>query len=164
MVCGRDARCVTQDAQAGPAQGVARRAVEASRHLRAAPDAVFALLVAVQSAHAWRGVVRWEPLSNGALAAGSRIEETRNVLGKPRSSVLVVEAFERPRRLVLRREDGSRLEFRLEAEGGGTRVTLRDAGLEGFAAGLLAPFRRRARRARLESQLAALEAQAGRRR
>lgn len=131
--------------------------VEAATVVRGAPEAVFAHLVSVQTVGAWMGVVQWELLTRPPLAKGARIEETRNVLGKPRTSVLTVERLDPPRALELSRDDGTRLAFMVEPDEAGARVSCRmTPPTSGLTAWLAAPWRRRVAQSRLRSQLAAL--------
>lgn len=114
---------------------------ETTRYFTARPEAVFDGLTDLAGAPAWMpGFVGMEPLTEGALAAGSRWRETRRASNRVSTEEFEVTHFDPPAALAVR-VDGSkgtsgRGEFRFRydltpAAGGGTSVRLRGE-LEGL--------------------------------
>lgn len=109
--------------------------------LPASPERAFQGLTNLENAHAWMpGLIRVERLSGTDAGVGSRWRETRKMYGTEATEEFEVIAFEPPSRFWLR-VDGSKgssgsgiytFDYRLSAEGGGTRVVL-DASIGGVS-------------------------------
>lgn len=73
------------------------------------------------------GVTRWQPLGRRRTGVGARFEVEMRTLGFPMGNVLVLDAWERPRRIGWHSESGlveQRGGWRFEAGPGGVEVTL----------------------------------------
>ena len=110
-----------------------------------APEDVFAYLADVANLTEWQsGVHSAEIEGGGAATAGSRVVESRTMLGKEMTTTLEIVDFEPPRLFTLRALDGPALltvRHELEPSGGGTDLRVVVEGevkhLPGFAAGLM---------------------------
>jgi carbon monoxide dehydrogenase subunit G len=107
------------------------------------PEDVFAYLCDVSNLPRWQaGVQAAEVVGGGPAAAGSRIAESRRLLGRELRTTLEVVDHERPRLFSLRALDSPvpfAVRHELEPSAGGTRLTVVAEGeVPGFAAGLLA--------------------------
>jgi uncharacterized membrane protein len=92
------------------------------------PQAVFDWVADYQHvAEVLEGVSRWEPLQRETRGRGARFNVAMSALGLPLESVLVLDAWEEPRRIGWRSvsgliEQSGRWQF--EPNGEGTRVSL----------------------------------------
>jgi carbon monoxide dehydrogenase subunit G len=112
---------------------------ELSVEIARTPEEVFDYLTDVSNLHTWQSGV------HSARREGSRILESRHLLGRELQTTLEIEDEERPRLFTLRAVNSPvpfSVRHELEAKDGGTllRVTGEgDAGmLPGFAAGIMA--------------------------
>jgi carbon monoxide dehydrogenase subunit G len=104
------------------------------------PEEVFDYLTEVEN------LPRWQSGVHSARREGSRIEESRHLLGRELHTTLEIEEEERPRAFAIRALDSPvpfTVRHTLEPNGaGGTKLTVvgeGDAGLlPGFAAGIMA--------------------------
>jgi carbon monoxide dehydrogenase subunit G len=108
------------------------------------PEEVFAYLTDVANLPVWQSGVHSAELE-GELHAGSRIRESRHMLGRELTTTLEIEEYVPSQLFTLRALDGPiafSVRHELEPSGGGTRLTVTgegDAGLlPGFAAGVMA--------------------------
>ena len=108
------------------------------------PEDVFAYLTDPANLPVWQSGVHSAELE-GEPAAGSRIRESRHMLGRELHTTLEIDDEERPRLFTLRALDSPvpfTVRHELEPDGDGTRLTVigeGDAGLlPGFAAGIMA--------------------------
>ena len=100
------------------------------------PEDVFSYLTDVSNLPAWQSGVK------AATLHGSRIEESRSLLGRELHTTLEIVEQEAPRVFTLRALDGPvrfTVRHELEPADGGTRLTVVGEGeVPGFAAGLVA--------------------------
>jgi carbon monoxide dehydrogenase subunit G len=103
------------------------------------PEEVYAYLTDVSNLPEWQSGV------HAARRAGTKIHESRHMLGRELHTTLEVEEEEPPRLFVLRALDSPvpvTVRHELQPSGGGTKLTVvgeGDAGLlPGFAAGIMA--------------------------
>jgi carbon monoxide dehydrogenase subunit G len=108
------------------------------------PEDVFAYLTDVDNLPVWQSGVHSAELE-GEPQAGSRILESRHMLGREMRTTLEIEEYEPARLFTLRALDGPipfSVRHELEPSGGGTRLTVIGEGdtgiLPGFAAGIMA--------------------------
>jgi hypothetical protein len=103
--------------------------IEVSASIDAAPHIVFGVMTGVERwPHFLRGIERVELLTPGPLAVGSRFRETRKMYGREAAEEMSVALLDPPRRMDLTAENhGARYLaiHDLQAEGNGTRLTLR---------------------------------------
>ena len=118
----------------------AELAVEIAR----TPEEVFDYLTDVTNLPSWQSGVHSATLE-GEPGAGTRIRESRHLLGRELQTTLEIEEYERPRLFTLRALNSPvpfTVRHLLEPNGGGTLLTVLgegDAGmLPGFAAGIMA--------------------------
>ena len=118
----------------------AELAVEIAR----TPEEVFDYLTDVTNLPSWQSGVHSATLE-GERGAGTRIRESRHLLGRELQTTLEIEEYERPRLFTLRALNSPvpfTVRHLLEPNGGGTLLTVLgegDAGmLPGFAAGIMA--------------------------
>jgi carbon monoxide dehydrogenase subunit G len=100
--------------------------IELTVEIARTPEEVFALLSDVERLPEWQ-TSAVEAHTEGPLAQGSRITETRRLLGREVDSELEVVAYEPPKRLTLRSLGGPvrfTVDHELVAQDGGTRLTL----------------------------------------
>lgn len=105
------------------------------------PEEVFDFFVDFAQASRWRSFVRtMVPLDTGPVRVGSRIHVTMDLMGEEHAFDLVVLAMERPalwRHRTSETDFFGHIEYRFEADEGGTRVTMtveaRPVGLYGWA-------------------------------
>jgi carbon monoxide dehydrogenase subunit G len=106
--------------------------IEHSVSVARPPDAVFAFLADPANLPAWQGSCVEARAEDGLpIALGSRIAETRSLLGRRAEQVLEVTELEPPRLLELETVSGPvdfTVRHELAAEGDGTRVTIVAAG------------------------------------
>ena len=103
-------------------------------------DEVFAYLTDVQRLPEWQSSVTWvQPPES--MAAGARVEELREFMGRRAKSTLEVDAYEPPARFALRAVEGPvryDVDHRLQDVGGRTRMavvgTAKVPGMLSFAA------------------------------
>ena len=112
---------------------------ELSIEIARTPEEVFAYLTDVANLPKWQSGV------HAARREGSRIHESRHMLGRELHTTLEIDEEERPRLFALRTLDSPvpfTVRHELERSGDGTRLTVvgeGDAGmLPGFAAGIMA--------------------------
>ena len=108
------------------------------------PEDVFAYLTDVSNLPSWQSGVHSAALE-GPAAAGTRINESRHMLGRELQTTLEIEEYEPPRIFTLRALNSPvpfTVRHELEPNAGGTRLHVvgeGDAGLlPGFAAGIMA--------------------------
>lgn len=142
------------------------REFEASTRIAVSPDSAFDFVADYRNVGAvLEGVTRWEPLDlRDNQRSGARYDVEMRTFGVPLANRLVLDAWERPRRIGWRSESGliaQRGGWRFDPVGdGGTRVTLRIAYEPPLSAvgNLLAGRADRLVRRRLERALASMKA------
>ena len=117
---------------------------EVSVEIARTPEDVFDYLTDVSNLPAWQSGVHSASL-DGEPGVGTRILESRHMLGRELRTTLEIEGYERPRLFTLRALDSPvpfTVRHELAEHGTGTRLTVLgegDAGmLPGFAAGIMA--------------------------
>jgi carbon monoxide dehydrogenase subunit G len=108
------------------------------------PTEVFDYLTDVSNLPRWQSGVRGAELE-GEPAPGTKLRESRHMLGRELRTTLEIEEYERPRLFSLRALDSPvpfSVRHVLEPDGEGTRLTVTGEGdtglLPGFAAGIMA--------------------------
>lgn len=96
-------------------------------HIERPPERVWAYMMDFSKASRWRNLVRSvDVVSPGPVRQGSQLNVTFDILGKVRTVVSDVWAFEEPRRFGVTNTESNitgRFEYRLEPDAAGTRVT-----------------------------------------
>jgi hypothetical protein len=96
-------------------------------HIDRAPERVWAYMMDFSKASRWRNLVRSiDVVSPGPVREGSQLKVTFDVLGRVRTVVSDVWAFEETRRFGVSNTESNvtgRFEYLLEPDAGGTRVT-----------------------------------------
>ncbi len=121
-------------------------------------EQVFAYLTDPAQLHEWQQTSEVEVLTDGPVGAGTRISETRELLGRKLTQVVEVVQYEPPRRFALRIVEGPVKvdgEHDLEEREGGTRIHV---GAQGPAPRLAGAFMKPALERQLRGHYARLKA------
>jgi uncharacterized protein YndB with AHSA1/START domain len=102
------------------------RAFAYETHIDRSPEEVFAFMMDFSRAPRWRNLVRKvELVSAPPIRTGSELRVTMDVMGRTREAISEVWVYDAPRRLGLRNTASGvtgTFEYRLDPDGGGTRV------------------------------------------
>jgi uncharacterized protein YndB with AHSA1/START domain len=132
-------------------------------HIDRAPETVWNYMMDFSKSPRWRNLVRdVQVLTPGPLRVGSEMRISFDVMGKVRSAVSEVWAFEPARRFGVRNTEQNvrgTFEYTLAPEAGGTRVVFTcDVRPRGFM-WLVMPWLVRGNRLRYEQQLSNLKSE-----
>jgi hypothetical protein len=96
-------------------------------HIDRSPEQVWNYMMDFSNAPRWRNLVRdIEVLTPGPLRTGSELKVTFDVMGREKTAISEVWAFEPPRHFGVRNTENNvtgLFDYRLEPERGGTRVS-----------------------------------------